>query len=209
MNLSHNKLRQVSPFGEYFESTDLIDWESPIIQSFIDVHPTEERTDFELIQDTYQFVRDQISHSYDIGSKRVTASASEVLEYGEGICYAKSHLLAALLRGYGIPSGVCYQRLTLGDTAESGHCLHSLNSVYYAPLDCWLRLDARGNTRGICAEFSVKHEMLAFTVRPEMDEKDYWDNFAVPHHKVAMCLALHSDCTEMCARGLPSFLESV
>jgi len=39
----------------------------------------------------------------------VTCSASEVLREGTGICFAKSHLLAALLRAVGIPAGLCYQ----------------------------------------------------------------------------------------------------
>lgn len=32
-----------------------------------------------------------------------------------GICFAKSHLLAALLRCKSIPAGFCYQKLILDD----------------------------------------------------------------------------------------------
>jgi len=35
----------------------------------------------------------------------VTCKASDVLIYGTGYCYAKSHLLAALLRANAIPAG--------------------------------------------------------------------------------------------------------
>lgn len=45
--------------------------------------------------------------------KRVTCSASDVLQHRSGICYAKSNLLAALLRKEGIPTRFCYQRLIL------------------------------------------------------------------------------------------------
>lgn len=48
-------------------------------------------------------------------------------------------------QGLGIPAGICYQRLTLGDTPESGYCIHALNAVYMKRLDRWIRLDARGN----------------------------------------------------------------
>ncbi|MCJ7765377.1 MAG: hypothetical protein MUP09_05490 [Thiovulaceae bacterium] len=40
----------------------------------------------------------------DAGEVITTCSARELLEHGTGWCYAKSHLLAALLRAYGIVS---------------------------------------------------------------------------------------------------------
>ena len=64
-----------------------------------------------LIKAVYEFVRDEIKHSWDIQDKRVTKSATEVLEQGVGICWAKSNLLAALLRACGIPAGICYHVL--------------------------------------------------------------------------------------------------
>ena len=75
-------------------------------------------------------MRDEIKHSWDVQDKRVTKSASDVLEQGVGICWAKANLLAALLRACGIPAGICYQRLTLGDVPETGFCIHALNAVY-------------------------------------------------------------------------------
>ena len=63
----------------------------------------------------YEFVRDEIPHSFDIGSDAITARASDVLARGTGICHAKANLLAALLRGVGIPAGFCYQHITLAD----------------------------------------------------------------------------------------------
>ncbi len=54
-------------------------------------------------------VRDNVSHTRDASREEVTCAASEVLAAGTGICYAKSHLLAALLRAVGIPAGFCYQ----------------------------------------------------------------------------------------------------
>ena len=57
----------------------------------------------------FEWVRDSIGHSYDVSDPRITLSATEVLEHRVGLCYAKSHLLAALLRAEGIPTGLCYQ----------------------------------------------------------------------------------------------------
>ena len=71
------------------------------------------KTEIEKIKVAFEFVRDEISHSWDIQGNRVTCEASEVLKYKEGICYAKSNLFASLLRSQGIPIGFCYQRLSM------------------------------------------------------------------------------------------------
>src|SRR5215470_13655594 len=71
------------------------------------------------VQATYELVRDRFPHSYDIGAPEVSVSASDVIRYGHGICFAKSHLLAALLRANGVPAGLCYQRLAR-DEAQTG-----------------------------------------------------------------------------------------
>jgi transglutaminase-like putative cysteine protease len=63
----------------------------------------------------------------------VTCSASEALAAGTGYCFAKSHLLAAVLRANGIPAALCYQRLALDESAEESQrrfSLHGLNAVY-------------------------------------------------------------------------------
>lgn len=61
----------------------------------------------------FQFVRDEIKHSSDYQLNPVTCQASDVLEHSTGYCYAKSHLLCALLRANNIPAGLCYQRLSI------------------------------------------------------------------------------------------------
>lgn len=92
----------------------------------------------------------------------VTYKASDVLKHATGYCYAKSHLLAALLRANGIPSGFCYQRLTITDD-KPPLCLHGLNAIYLADFG-WYRIDARGNKKGINAEFIPPIESLAFPI---------------------------------------------
>jgi len=186
----------------YLEASTLIDWDHQAIAAWDAGGGSEEDT----VRRAFHFVRDGIAHSWDIQSHRVTAKASEVLEHGEGICYAKSHLLAALLRRHHIASGVCYQRLTLGDTPDTGYCIHALNTVYLSERQQWIRLDARGNKPGVDAQFSVSAEQLAFPVRPEMDEHDYFVNYAQPHPIIAATLAAHDDCRTMYAHHLPTEL---
>lgn len=124
----------------------------------------------------FEYVRDEIQHSWDYQRNPVTCKASEVLEHGTGYCYAKSHLLAALLRANGIPAGLCYQRLTVTDRPP--FCLHGLNAVYL-PQQGWYRIDARGNKEGVNAVFSPPLERLAFPIVVE-GEADFPEIFAEP-----------------------------
>lgn len=94
-----------------------------------------------------------------------------------GYCYAKSHLLAALLRANGIPAGLCYQRLSVGDSGAP-YCLHGLNAVHLRDVG-WYRVDARGNKPGIDARFSPPNECLAFPIR-EPQERDLPEIWAEP-----------------------------
>jgi transglutaminase-like putative cysteine protease len=201
------RLQRAEPTEAYLQTSPLIDFDHPAIREHLVSHCSEGRSEIDMVRETYEFVRDQVAHSWDIGSRRVTAKASDVLTYREGICYAKSHLLAALLRAQGIPAGICYQKLTLGDTPETGHCIHALNTVYLASLARWIRLDARGNRPGIDAQFSIDRERLAFPVRPEFGECDYGTNDAVPHPKIVETLAAHGDCRAMYAHHLPTDLD--
>lgn len=57
-------------------------------------------------------------------------------------------------QGLGIPAGICYQRLTLGDTPESGYCIHALHEEAGEGI----RLDARGNRESIQAEMDKGEE---------------------------------------------------
>ena len=100
--------------------------------------------DAEIAERCFLSVRDEVLHSVDHRMGPVTLKASEVLEHRTGFCYAKSHLLAALLRANGISAGLCYQRLALDDLGTR-FCLHGLNAVHLKGHG-WYRVDARGRT---------------------------------------------------------------
>ncbi|MFD3507995.1 transglutaminase family protein [Nocardia sp. NPDC058666] len=139
--------------------------------------------DVEFARAAFVWVRDRVGHSFDVGDPRVTLTAGEVLRERVGLCYAKSHLLTAVLRVGGIPTGLCYQRLTHGD----GHVLHGLVAVY---LDGkWHRQDPRGNKAGIAAEFSLTAEQLAWPVDPALGEVDYPQVFVSPAASVVKALS--------------------
>jgi transglutaminase-like putative cysteine protease len=138
----------------------------------------------------FEFVRDAIRHSADHHLNPVTCRASDVLRYGTGYCYAKSHLLAALLRANGIPAGLCYQRLSVNDDGAP-YCLHGLNAVYL-PEYGWYRIDARGDKPGISARFTPPAEVLAFTPRLP-GERDLPGIHTEPLPQVIATLTSHPD----------------
>ena len=96
----------------YLESSDWIDWRNPAVQAAAARLKGDSDDPVVIAEKCFLFVRDEIRHSWDFRLNPVTCRASDVLAHGTGYCYAKSHLLAALLRVNGIPAGLCYQRLT-------------------------------------------------------------------------------------------------
>ncbi|MFD0677604.1 MULTISPECIES: transglutaminase-like domain-containing protein [unclassified Paenibacillus] len=191
--------------NDYLEETDEIDFSHPTIREQIELL-ADGSADNELafIQSAFEYVRDEIAHSWDIQSTRITWKASDVLLWKEGICYAKSNLLAAILRGRGIPAGFCYQRLTLGDTPDTGYCVHALNAVYVSGSKKWIRLDARGNKEGINAQFSTEEERLAFPVREFFGEIDYPTIYSKPNAKTMEVLKKNTSCLNMYLNKLPT-----
>lgn len=161
---------------DYLRPTKYIDSDHPMIVKKSTELKREAADEVDYLRRAYLFVRDEIKHAWDVQDTRITVSASDVLREGVGICWTKSNLLAALLRAQKIPSGISYQHLTLGDTPDSGYCIHALNTVYLAGEDRWIRLDARGNKATVHAEFDLENEKLAFTIREECGEMDYHDN---------------------------------
>ena len=111
------------------------------------------------VKSCFEWVRDNIKHSSDFELNPVTWRASDVLTHGTGYCFAKSHLLAALLRANGVAAGFCYQRLRDGDR----FLLHGLNAVWFSDIG-WYRLDPRGNKPGVDAQFHPPVERLAWAM---------------------------------------------
>jgi len=197
-----------SPMEAYLQASPYINFHHADIQSLSLTLQEQRRTELDRIRAAFEYVRDEISHSYDIQSDEVTRTASDVLEKKHGICYAKSHLLAALLRSMGIPAGIAYQRLTLYDEPKDGHCIHALNTVYLRELDRWIRLDARGNKPGVDSQFSIEEEKLAFPIRETHGEKDYARNYAEPHPAIIQTLERYNNCIDMYRQGLPEELDA-
>ncbi len=182
---------------EYLKEDEVIDFNNEIIIQLADSLSQKADSEIMYIKEVYEFVRDNISHSADINEDIITCTASEVLKAGHGICFAKSHLLAALLRCKSIPTGFCYQKLILDDETAPVLIYHGLNGVYVKEYKKWIRLDARGNKEGVNAQFSTDDEQLAFPVRIELGEEDGFTVYPNPDVKILEKLRNNKTRTEL------------
>jgi len=184
---------------QYLESSEYIDWKTPSILARAKVLAGNAEDEQVIAKSCFEFVRDQIKHSWDFKLNPVTLRASDVLLHSTGYCYSKSHLLAALLRANGIPAALCYQRLTF-ENDRPPYCLHGLNAVYLHEFG-WYRIDARGNKDGVESEFTPPNERLAFDIKIE-GETDIDGVFSRPLIEVVQVLKTCHDFKEV-AENLP------
>lgn len=180
----------------YLSSSTHIDFDHPAVARKAAELTRHCQSEEERVKACFEFVRDAIRHSWDHKLNPVTCKASEVLQHGTGYCYAKSHLLAALLRANGIPAGLCYQRLTIGNDGGA-YCLHGLNAVYLQKYG-WYRLDARGNKPSVDAQFCPPLEKLAFAIK-DQNERDLPEIWAEPLPLIVKTLTSYATVEEVAA----------
>lgn len=179
----------------------MVNFSDPQVRGVARSLRAESATDVDFARRAFEFVRDTVTHSWDAQDRRVTLRASDVLEQGTGLCYAKAHLLTAILRVEGIPTGLCYQLLTDDVT---GPVIHGLVAVYVN--EGWHRQDPRGNKPGVDAQFSIAGEQLAWPVEPVRGERDFETIYREPSAAVVTALRDASDVLELCREGLPAEL---
>lgn len=200
---------------QYLKASEVIDWHHPDIVELAHqlasgcesstVRAVGETPDLEtgqsktIAKQSFEWVRDQICHSSDYQMNPVTCRASEVLRHKTGYCFAKSHLLAALLRANNIPAGFCYQRLSIDDQGAP-YSLHGFNAIYLPGIG-WYRVDARGNKPGVNAQFMPPQEQLAYRLQ-FAEEADFPAVLAEPLPVIISALQSHATWNEI-RRNLP------
>jgi transglutaminase-like putative cysteine protease len=175
-------IQQNPDLSAYLAADEVIDHSHPLVRKTAAELARNAADSYAYARLAFEFVRDTIPHSQDSGDLRVTWRASDVLEQRTGICYAKAHALAALLRAEDIPTALCYQKFDV---------LHGLVAV--RSNGAWHRQDPRGNKPGVDAQFSLQGEQLAFTPDPESDELDHPILYAEPHPAVLNALRAARD----------------
>jgi len=149
--------------AKFLEETNIINYSNQEIQKLAKSLSIECKNDIEIAKKCFEYVRDNIRHSGDYKDSITTCKASDVLKYQTGWCYAKSHLLASLLRVNDIPTGFCYQRLSCSEYKKDIYCIHGLNAIYLKDYG-WYKIDARGNKKDVDAQFNPPVEKLAFKI---------------------------------------------
>ncbi|MEU1473722.1 transglutaminase domain-containing protein [Streptomyces sp. NPDC005760] len=175
-------IQNTPDLSAYLAADEVINHDHPVVRETAARLAREAVDSYAYARLAFEFVRDTIPHSQDSGDLRVTWRASDVIEQGTGICYAKAHALAALLRAEDIPTALCYQRFDV---------VHGLVAVRFN--GAWHRQDPRGNKPGVDAQFSLDGERLASTPAPESDERDYPVLYAEPHPAVLSALKAAPD----------------
>ena len=158
----------------FLASTAVIDWKHPDVEALAKSLRRGADDPVIIARRCFEWVRDEIKHSRDYRLSPVPCTASEVLQAGSSFCYGKSHLLAALLRANGLPTGLCYQRLSRDDNGAP-YSLHGLSAVHLPEVG-WYRMDPRGNRPGVNAQFIPPTEQLAFPIAlpGEADLPEIW-----------------------------------
>jgi transglutaminase-like putative cysteine protease len=140
----------------FLQNCQIIDWETRSVLQHAASLAEDDNCRSTVAQRCFQWVR----HSSDFQLNPITCRASDVLTHRTGYCYAKSHLLCALLRANQIPAGLCYQRLSIDETGPP-YCLHGMTAVCLPDVG-WYRCDPRGNREDIDAQFTPTIKRLAF-----------------------------------------------
>lgn len=189
------------PPDHYLDADDIVECDSAAVRELAAQLRATSDTDVGFARAAYEWVRDEVAHSWDAQDRRVTLSATDVLDQRVGLCFAKSHLLVALLRAERVPAGLCYQRLSHGP----GHVVHGLVAVFLG--EAWHRLDVRGNNDVVDAQFSLDGERLAWTVDSSLGEVDYPIVHRNPAPEVLAAYAHADDALVLCSTGLPDALS--
>jgi transglutaminase-like putative cysteine protease len=186
-------LIQVGRAEDYLRCTDIVDFDSPAVAAV--AASVAGASGADTLRAAFELVRDRFPHTLRSCSGGVACSASDVLRMGHGLCYAKSHLLAALLRHHRIPAGFCYQRFIEDD----GPILHGLVAAFVDGR--WVRLDPREGTA-----FDPGGDMLAFRTDESRGERDYLFVFPRPDAGVVRVLRSAKDAGSL-AKMLPQDLS--
>jgi transglutaminase-like putative cysteine protease len=199
---------EAEPRQGYVEDTITIDWQTPAVMEQARALTAGCADDVAKARAIYEFVRDAIVHTGDAGGDQLPCRASQVLAARTGIGFSKSHLLAALLRAAGLPTGFCYQVLRRSDEPGSGTLLYGFNAVFLPSLGRWIALDARGNKPGLDARFSLDAPRLAVRADPARGEWVYPRIWTRPAQVVVDLLSRNSSLTRI-ADHIPEELPGV
>jgi hypothetical protein len=99
-----------------------------------------------------------------------------------------------------------FQHLTLADDDSIGYCVHCYNAIYIN--NRWIKVDARGNTNGRNAQFSLDIPILAFHNRQNYNEFFWPGIYANPHQDIMQMLD-KATCLQDVLDNIPDYVNEV
>ncbi|MGI6083886.1 MAG: transglutaminase-like domain-containing protein [Acetivibrionales bacterium] len=190
-----------SDIGDYLENSDIIDSDHPLVAQIAEQLTNGHKDNLSKARVIYKFTRDHIFNSFDINATSVTITASEVLDKGHGVCFARAHLLAALMRASGIPAGFCYQIRYYNDLERL--VAHGFNGVYIQELDNWVRIDASMHVDADDWNFDPFKDSTVRSVQEDIGESDDYIVYHSPSKKLLKAMYV-SDTLEEFINLIPS-----
>ncbi len=181
--------------NDYLECSDMIDYDHPLVKEAAEQLTYGLKDNIAKSRAIFDFVRDHIFHSFQINATSVTKKASEVMDKGHGICYAKAHLLAALMRASDIPAGLCYQ--IRFDLELEQLVVHGFNAVYIQELSQWIRLDASKHGDEGQWRFDPLRESPELIVNKSLGEHDDFTVYLSPSRRVIKALNASENVDEL------------
>jgi transglutaminase-like putative cysteine protease len=150
-----------APLAAFLCDDEVLELTAPELQAVLRTLGTAGLSRVDAMRATFEWVRDRVPHSVDIGATELTCSARDVLARGHGLCFAKSNLLVSLLRAQGFAAGFGYQRLRVDET-PSGFGLHGFVQIFIPSLGRFVGVDPRGNNARVSTSFDLERPCLAF-----------------------------------------------
>src|SRR5258708_38576509 len=96
--------------GQYLAADEVINHHHPDVAALAAGLAAGCQSDVDSAREAFEFARDEITHSWDAGDRRLSVFASETLSNRTGLCYAEAHHAVAPTPAPGVPAGLCYQR---------------------------------------------------------------------------------------------------
>ena len=93
---------------EFLQENEYVDYNSEIIQKKVAELFSTDMNETEKAKIAYEFVRDEIPHSFDCNTDIITAKASDVLKYKTGICHGKGKSFGGTIKVTGNTNGLLF-----------------------------------------------------------------------------------------------------
>ena len=195
----------LSPLQEnYLVESAYVNYNNPNVQREISSLLTNCKSSTEYLTKAFLFVRDHISHSVDKAEKTIISrSASDALKNKHGLCFAKAHLLCALLRAVKIPCALSYQTII----SPSIRFIHGLCAYLDTNTHSWVHIDPV-NKNDKFEAFKAGHEWLYYRPSKKLTIINHPELYTDTHPAIKHYLEKHSTLSDA-LEELPESLSSI